>query len=100
MAEIIIREYIGDEDGWLNGRTFFEKLIRCKDCKYWQDNNGGYPHEDCKWNHDETPDGDDYCSGGEKCDKEPTAPTGFMSEWAREIEEQLDNLKIKKENKQ
>lgn len=42
------------------------ELIRCKDCKYWQDNNGGYPHEDCKWNHDETPDEDDYCSGGER----------------------------------
>jgi hypothetical protein len=44
----------------------FIKVVRCKDCKFWQDNNGGYPHEDCKWNHDETPDEDDYCSGGER----------------------------------
>ena len=40
------------------------ELIRCKDCAYWQDNNDGYPHKDCKWNQDETPDPDDYCSGG------------------------------------
>lgn len=42
------------------------ELIRCKDCKYWQDNNNGYLHEDCKWRFDETPDKDDYCSGGER----------------------------------
>lgn len=41
-------------------------VIRCKDCLYWQDNNGGYPHEDCKWRADETPDPDDYCSGAER----------------------------------
>ena len=42
-----------------------QELIRCKDCLYWQDNNGGYPHEDCKWKGDETPDDDDFCSGAE-----------------------------------
>lgn len=41
-------------------------VVRCKDCKYWQDNNGGYPHRDCKWNQDETPDPDDFCSAGER----------------------------------
>lgn len=40
------------------------EVVRCKDCAYWQDNNDGYPHTDCKWNQDETPDPDDYCSGG------------------------------------
>ena len=40
------------------------ELVMCKDCVYWQDNNDGYPHKDCKWNQDETPDPDDYCSGG------------------------------------
>lgn len=24
-------------------------VVRCKDCKYWQDNNDGYPHEECRW---------------------------------------------------
>jgi len=43
-----------------------EEVVRCKDCKYWQDNNGGYPHRDCKWNQDETPDPDDFCSAGER----------------------------------
>lgn len=42
------------------------KVIRCKDCIYWQDNNGGYPHEYCKWRGDETPDPDDYCSVAER----------------------------------
>ncbi len=42
------------------------KVVRCKDCKYWQDNNGGYPHEECRWGKDETPDWDDFCSYGER----------------------------------
>lgn len=41
-------------------------VVRCKDCKYWQDNNGGYPHEECRWGKNETPDGDDFCSYGER----------------------------------
>ena len=41
-------------------------VVRCKDCKYWQDNNGGYPHEECRWGKEETPDSDDYCSYGER----------------------------------
>jgi len=44
----------------------YVRVVRCKDCKYWQDNNGGYPHDDCKWNSNETPDPDDYCSGAER----------------------------------
>ena len=43
-------------------------LIFCKDCKYWQDNNGGYPHEECRWGNEETPDEDDFCSYGERKD--------------------------------
>lgn len=42
------------------------EVVRCKDCKYYQDNNGGYPHEMCRWRNDETPDADDYCSQGER----------------------------------
>ena len=42
------------------------EVVRCKDCKYWQDNNGGYPHEECRWGKDETPDADDFCSYGER----------------------------------
>ena len=47
-----------------------EPLVRCKDCKYWQDNNDGYPHEECRWGHGETPDDNDFCSYGERkeCD--------------------------------
>lgn len=42
------------------------EVVRCKDCIYWQDNNDGYPHEECRWGNDETPDPDDYCSYGER----------------------------------
>ena len=42
------------------------EVVRCKDCKYWQDNNDGYPHQECRWSNYETPDPDDYCSYGER----------------------------------
>ena len=44
-------------------------VVRCKDCKHWQDNNGGYPHEECRWGHGETPDANDFCSYGERREK-------------------------------
>lgn len=43
-----------------------ERVILCKDCRYWQGNNGGYPHPECRWGNDETPDADDYCSFAER----------------------------------
>lgn len=43
-----------------------KQVILCKDCRYWQGNNGGYPHPECRWGRDETPDADDYCSFGER----------------------------------
>ena len=43
-----------------------EQVILCKDCWYWQGNNGGYPHPECRWGNDETPDADDYCSFAER----------------------------------
>ena len=43
-----------------------EQVILCKDCMYWQGNNGGYPHPECRWGNDETPDADDYCSFAER----------------------------------
>ena len=44
------------------------EVVRCNDCKYWQDNNDGYPHEECRWGHGETPDANDFCSYGEQKD--------------------------------
>lgn len=42
-------------------------IVRCKDCKYWQDNQKGhYPNELCPWDKAETPDPDDFCSFGER----------------------------------
>lgn len=43
-------------------------VVWCKDCKYWQDNNDGYPHEECRWGHEETPEANDFCSYGERKD--------------------------------
>ena len=43
-----------------------EQVILCKGCQYWQGNNGGYPHPECRWGNDETPDEDDYCSFAER----------------------------------
>ena len=48
-------------------------VVRCKDCKYWQDNNDGYPHEECRWGHGETPDANDFCSYGEQKDGDSNA---------------------------
>lgn len=25
------------------------EVVRCKDCQFWQNNNGGYPHPECRW---------------------------------------------------
>lgn len=47
-----------------------QEVVRCKDCKYYQDNNGDYPHRECRWCADETPNEDDFCSYGERNDKE------------------------------
>ena len=46
--------------------TYVAPVVRCMDCKYWQDNNGGYPHEECRWKHGETPNANDFCSYGEQ----------------------------------
>lgn len=43
-------------------------VVRCMDCKYWQDNNDGYPHEECRWGNGETPDANDFCSYGTRKD--------------------------------
>lgn len=68
MTEFIVREVhfkISDladmTENWIVG-----ELIRCKDCRFYQDNNDGYPHPDCKWNENETPDEEDFCSGAER----------------------------------
>ena len=50
------------------GATFADltEVVRCKDCRWWQDNNNGYPHANCHWCETETPDEDDFCSLGER----------------------------------
>lgn len=69
-------------------------VVRCKDCKYY------HPTiNTCEWWCDILTE-DDYCSRAEQRDTTPDTTPSFMSDWAREIEEQLNNLKIKKENKQ
>ena len=44
-----------------------EDIVRCKACKYWQDNQQGhYPNKLCPWDKSETPDDYDFCSFGER----------------------------------
>lgn len=43
------------------------KVTRCKDCAYYQDNNGGYSNLYCPfvfWDNDDKCKPDDYCSRG------------------------------------
>lgn len=63
MSEMIVK--LNADKVKLHGCEYVRDLIRCKDCKYWQDNNGGYPNTECRWGHDETPDADDFCSYAE-----------------------------------
>ena len=60
--------YTEDVEEWLNDATTIDAVpvVRCKDCKYFQDNNSGYPHDECRWGKGETPDPDDFCSYGER----------------------------------
>ena len=65
-------------DGWNAAIDIIEsaptadvaEVVRCKDCKYYQDNNGGYQQDMCRWRQDETPDEDDFCSAGERKNSE------------------------------
>lgn len=82
MAEYIEREVAVSQANFIHGRwddvyvsaatlmampaADVVPVVRCKDCKYWQDNNDGYPHEECRWGHGETPDANDFCSYGER----------------------------------
>lgn len=82
MAEYIEREAAMSQANFIHGRwddvyvsaatlmampaADVAPVVRCKDCKYWQDNNDGYPHEECRWGHGETPDANDFCSYGER----------------------------------
>lgn len=67
-----VRRCLQVDDSVPNAKTpvDFVEVVRCRDCKYWQDNNGGYPHEECRWGKGETPDEDDFCSYGERREEE------------------------------
>lgn len=44
------------------------EVVRCMDCVYWKENNGGYRRPECRWIKNDTPDEYDYCSFGERID--------------------------------
>lgn len=45
-------------------------VVRCKNCKWWQDNIGCYSVSYCPWDTDiGIPDADDFCSCGERIEK-------------------------------
>ena len=59
-------QQLNDYGVQLGEKTDCVRVVRCKDCAFWQDNNNGYPHPDCRWVQIETPDADDYCSLGNR----------------------------------
>ena len=65
--EELIRALEYDRDQYKKGYEDRDsEIVRCKDCEYWQDNNWGYPNPNCRWNEQETPDADDFCSFAER----------------------------------
>ena len=75
-------------DGACSQRKVWERLkqyeeydavpvVRCRECKYGQDKSDGYPHEECRWGHGETPDANDFCSYGTR--KDGDAADGLAS---------------------
>lgn len=68
-AELGLGGYLYDEYANRPSQADIVAVVRCKDCRWWQDNNNGYPHANCHWCETETPDGDDFCSLGERREK-------------------------------
>ena len=68
MSEMIVK--LNADRVKLNGCEYLQDLVRCGECRYWQDNNGGYPTIECRWGHDETPNADDFCSFAERKEDE------------------------------
>lgn len=60
----------GYKQGRFDAEANMDYLVRCKDCIYYQDNNDGYPHDECRWRSDETPDETDFCSFAERKDND------------------------------
>lgn len=79
QARLRMCDYCGDTVAWNIGSEIkalpaadVAPVVRCRDCKYWQDNNDGYPHEECRWGHGETPDANDFCSYLERREERKT----------------------------
>ena len=49
-------------------------LVRCKDCMWWINNLTEFSADEdflqCRWNEEESPNADDYCSYGERKESE------------------------------
>lgn len=103
MAEYIFKVTSNDRDKDSRDVEVFYKdeLIRCRDCKHYHYRRG--EGEEWEWGHCDFfatgMDNNDFCSCAERRDTaDDTVPTGFMSEWAREIDEQLGKLNIRKDS--
>lgn len=65
--EIIVKEY-HNEKGLTTRREIGEELVRCKDCKYWNDAGLCKKHSNPIVGAIYGTDADDYCSEGERKD--------------------------------
>lgn len=63
---LFVQKIIESDDGGIVADIV--PVERCVKCRFWQDNNSGYPHSCCKWRDDETPDPWDFCSGFDPLD--------------------------------
>lgn len=48
----------------------YVKVVRCKDCQYYDKNFDGFQEDFCRWAGKENPAEDDFCSFGKKIKEE------------------------------
>lgn len=88
MAEIIVD--IGDNLVETIGCEFKGELVRCKECKYYDNEDYGEPTRYCTW-HESVVNADDYCSYGVRktnttAEEKPTPIRDYMVHGEREGE--------------
>lgn len=68
-------------------------IVRCKDCRYYWGNlsedDTDEMYGECRWDNDEMPNDDDFCSYGERAEQTDNKLSGY-----EEVIEALDNLKL------
>lgn len=61
----LIIERLKDDKGFYVGYLHIGEVVRCGECKYYDDEDYGEPTRYCTW-HENVINADDYCSYGER----------------------------------